>query len=280
MIPNNIFLEPTSICNLNCIFCCNNIRKDKGTMSNDEFKRICKKICKYGIPKIDISPLTGEIFSDNQILEKMEILEKSNIKEWCFFTNLTLMNKDIIKELSKFKRLSSISLSINGENRKSFNFLTKGNFNLYDNVVENLEYLFNYRFHLEVYMKLIDINFYDHWAKSNILRVIFKNKNKICYLTQQFELDDWISNISTRKIGKYLKIENSFENDRICRTLNNKNVIRWNGNFHLCGCRDIGKNTFVGNIKEKSLEDLYNDDKIKLIKNNWKETCKNCGHFR
>ena len=281
MIPKSIFIEPTGICNLNCIFCAHRFRRNKGTMENDFFKDVCEQVINIGIPKIDISPFTGEIFTDPLILEKMEILEKSDIKKWSFFTNLTLLDEDTLKEISKFKKLESISISINGEGLKSFKFLTGGTACLFNNILTILESIFLLKsYQIHIYLKLLNLNYKRYWYEKDLTVLIYKNSNKIDYITQQFEIDDWDSHIDKVKLGSTLSINNSVDVNQRCRVLDHKNIVYWNGDFHLCGCRDnIGK-TLVYNLKHFSLVDIYKSDKLNQIKNSWKEICVNCGHFR
>ncbi len=281
MIPKSIFIEPTSICNLNCIFCAHRFRRNKGTMENDFFKDVCEQVINIGIPKIDISPFTGEIFTDPLILEKMEILEKSDIKKWSFFTNLTLLDEDTLKELNKFKKLESISLSINGEDLKSFKFLTGGTVCLFNNVLRNLELMFSLKsYQIHIYLKFLNLDYEKHWYEKDLTVLIYKNSSKIDYIVQQFKVDDWDSYIDSFKLGSTLDILNNVDTNQRCRVLDHKNIIYWNGDFHVCGCRDNDSKTLVDNLKQVSLFDIYNGNKIRDIKNSWKTICLKCGHFR
>lgn len=283
MIPNNIFIEPTSFCNLNCKFCISNIRKNKGTMSNIFFEDLCSQAVELGIHTIDISPFTGEIFMDPNILNKMEILERSLIKEWCFFTNLTLMNKEIFSHISKFKKLKSISVSINGEDFESFKLLTNGNINHYNNILDNINYLFEFKnYEIHLYLKLLNLDFRSKWYKKKLTAQIFRKIHQIEYITQQFKLDDWDNSILKRNLGETLKICNDedINLNLKCHVLDRKHSIHWNGDFHVCGCRDNRRKTFVGNLKNMSLFDVYNSEEINRIKKDWKRICRECYHHR
>jgi len=280
LIPKYIFIEPTSICNLNCKFCVSNLRENNGIMPNELFYEAVSQTIDYGIPHIDISPFTGEIFTDPDILKKIDILEESDIKSWSFFTNLTLINNSILEKLYNSKKLTIISLSINGEDYESFNYLTGGNKELFDNVIINLERIFKIKnVKINLYLKFLNLNYKFYWHKKEISNLIFRNSSRVTLLIQQNFIDDWCGYIKEGVFGRTLVVKNHINNKQ-CHVLSDKNMIHWNGDFHLCGCRDFTRETFVENIKNLTIKEMYNGEKVKSIIHSWKTICQSCGHKR
>ena len=85
---NNINLETSSICNLNCIFCGYGKRDvsqhPKQIMSNETFKKNLDQILEYGFKYVGLTPTTGDIFMDKNIFEKFSIIENYRISRILF----------------------------------------------------------------------------------------------------------------------------------------------------------------------------------------------------
>ena len=85
---NNINLETSSICNLNCIFCGYGKRDisqhPKKIMSNETFKKNLDQILEYGFKYVGLTPTTGDIFMDKNIFEKFSIVKITRISRILF----------------------------------------------------------------------------------------------------------------------------------------------------------------------------------------------------
>ena len=115
-----IYIEITNICNLNCKFCPETIRK-KEIMNVEKFEKVIKKIKPY--TKLVCLHVKGEPLLHNQLEEILKILEKYNLKA-NITTNGTLI-KQRLEILKKSKSVRQINFSIhsilqNGELNKKY----------------------------------------------------------------------------------------------------------------------------------------------------------------
>jgi len=97
---------PTTICNANCVFCANKFLQDKRQiMPLNMFKKVVDEYKQLGGKRISITPTIGDIFTDPDIFQKINYLEKKKM-DYGFYTNAILLYKYIDEILnSKIKIL-------------------------------------------------------------------------------------------------------------------------------------------------------------------------------
>ena len=131
-IPNprqHLYIETSSLCNLECVFCAYG-KKDlaKEVMSNELFFDIVDQATEMGYDDFGLTPITGEIFIDKQIFEKIELLEKHpKVGSYHFYTNFTVLDPEAVRRLNSLKKLSVLSISVYGHEKESFLKITKRN---------------------------------------------------------------------------------------------------------------------------------------------------------
>ena len=81
IIPTSIYIEPTNICNANCIFCAYQFYKaPKKVMDLDMLEVILIEAKKLQIKRLDLTPFAGDILTDKNILDKIELIKKYNFE--------------------------------------------------------------------------------------------------------------------------------------------------------------------------------------------------------
>ncbi len=125
-IPLHIMFELTYKCNLKCVHCYVVNKNEYKELTTEEVKNILTQLADLG--GLFITFTGGEIFVRPDILE---ILNYAKEKHFVirFFTNGTLINKQIAKELSKIK-VQEIGITIYASNQKIHDEITqkKGSF--------------------------------------------------------------------------------------------------------------------------------------------------------
>jgi hypothetical protein len=234
-------------------------------MTIDTFKLCLKQIKELGIKSIRLSPMTGELFINKKWKQIFDIIEEDDeIEQFGFFTNLSRLKTNELMKLLTYKKLKDISISLYGHNFDTFRLLTCSTKLDYECVVSNLKLisrlysLFNSK--VKVYLKTTE--------DINLNQISYLNRLKV---EKFLELDNFMG--YSQKLN-YPSLKTT--SDKInCEVLNKKNIVLWNGDFNLCGCRDIKYLSKLGNIKSKTLNQMYQSNEYNSLINS-RFFCEKC----
>ena len=112
-------------------------------MSDEDFSLNVKQAEIYGFKNIGLSPVSGDIFMDKNISNKLNILENANIEGYYFYSNFIATNLKQIDNLFEYKKIKFIGLSIYGHDEKSHIKIAQSNSVSYLRLIKNLDYLYN-----------------------------------------------------------------------------------------------------------------------------------------
>lgn len=118
-----ISLNPSSLCNFNCIFCHSEgiFEEPKDTMTADEIQRVTKILTRFGV---DVVKLTGgEPMLRRDIVEVVRKLGELPLRELSMTTNGTRL-VELADEL-KDKGLDRVNISFHSLREERFNFITQ-----------------------------------------------------------------------------------------------------------------------------------------------------------
>ena len=129
--PSIVQIETTNMCNANCIFCANNLIKDKGIMEEDLYKNILKQ-CAEDFPQMGALLLigTGEPLIDPNYIERLKLARKTLYCWILVYTNGSLLTDKVIEEMAKIEGLYLV-ISLNAaspETRKNLMGLSDYNY--------------------------------------------------------------------------------------------------------------------------------------------------------
>jgi len=300
-IKNNINIETSSICNLNCIFCGYGKRDldkhPKKTMSTEFFEEILNQVEDMKYSYLGLSPTTGDIFMDKNIFEKFEILEKKNLIGYYFYTNFIIPNKIQIQKILSLKKLKYIGISIYGHNEDTFEKITDKKKSGFDKLIQNLttlekkisenhEYTSNKIISLE-HRTIESFNLYkDNNQLAQIIKTLLKKKN-VKYEFQK-KYDNWGGLIKEEdlKDTKINLLQKSTKKIGSCSLIYNRMTIGVDGTINACACRDANFTLRIGNLQNQKLKNivsLKNDDYKNLIfqqeSNKFNPVCKSCTFY-
>ena len=147
-ILEHINIESTSVCNLKCKFCAYDKRDLKEvplqTMDMKLFKNITNQCLDLGYKNFGLTPVTGDIFMDKNIIEKLDYLETlKKLSGYYFYTNFIATTEKKTTRLFEYEKLTNLGLSIYGHDKESFIKFSKGTDASYRILLKNLNFLYN-----------------------------------------------------------------------------------------------------------------------------------------
>jgi MoaA/NifB/PqqE/SkfB family radical SAM enzyme len=289
-------IETSGFCNLSCKFCAYSKKNvPKKIMGQELFEKIVNQAVELGFTVFELTPCTGDVFMDKDILSKLEFLDKKEgVERYSFFTNLTVPSRDKLLSLKKLKKMSGITISIYGHDKSTFCKITNSSEKLYNKLLENLNFLIE---HYKEWPFNISAGFrseFDAENKNNgsyLLKVIEKMRSIGIPINSSHGIfNNWGGYITQDDVnGLDMKIlDNDFLPKRgACSRLIDSFLVTSSGIVNGCNCRDVDNQLEIGDINKNSLMEIIspNNPKYKKIIEDqqngvFKEVCKNCDFYR
>lgn len=263
-----VYIEPTSACNLNCKICFRNswINEDIGVMEDETVESVYKSIRQLHNVKIVFAGM-GEPLLHNRIVEMINKVTDCN-NEAEIITNATLLDKKLCRELVS-AGTGCVWVSLDTAHTESADSLP---------VVENVRYFNSIRkgkCDLGLTYVLSNGNFENIKVIENISRNLEAERVNISQLIPCERIDNLTYNAEL-PIGER-KTDNIYDVRDLklyyCPFIENGSAfIKWNGEIVPCMQLLHSSYTYLydekrtvygysfGNIKEKSLSDIWNGD--------------------
>jgi len=272
-----IYIEITNICNLNCKFCPETIRK-KESMSIEKFEKIIKEIHNY--TELVCLHVKGEPLLHSELADILKILEKYNLKT-NITTNGTLIKEklDIIKNSKAIRQINFSIHSITQNEKLNRQYLQE----IFESVEELKNIKISYRLWDLQNIKANNINnsiieeiqnYYNvENLKEKLAQKDFFQLRENIFINQDIEFT-WpnINNATIIEKGR-------------CLALKEQVAILVDGAVVPC-CLDNNADIPLGNILEETLETILNKPKSIEIKKNFENSiitcklCKTCGFLK
>lgn len=285
--PISIDLELTNHCNFSCLFC--------PIGRKEEYKK------EIGFSKLlyeDVVKLVRELKENNVKLKTFrfsmmgestlhpdfdritKLVSQSNISEYLELTTngSTLSKKKIIPIIEN--KINILRISIYGLNDKEYKKNTKTNKNNFELIKKNLKNLRDainsYGYGPHIYIKSFEnkkerVNEFIKQFSPYADEIGFENGH------------EWDNNSNIEKPLNSILDEK--ERKKVCSFPFYKAVIHSNGDFTFC-CVDWSRSTSVGNIKNSSIQELFNSKKSNDFRRslvegkNLNKVCNGCEFFK
>ena len=270
LIPNVIYIETTNLCNAKCIMCPHEkITRDPKIMEDRVFYKIIKDCKKNNIENVQIFlHKEGEPLLDKKIFTRIKYVkdEIGTKNEIGINTNAMLLSKENSRKLIE-SGLDTIYFSVDGVEKTKYEKIRK---NLdYDIVVNNIKEFFKIKLELKSSIKVIMqmLTIEDNSLDEKIFKEIWGKYPCEFYIKRMHSyLDGGRSSLTKELERKQIKI---------CEDPFKILVIYTNGEVGLC-CWDYNNEYSIGNILEKDLVILFNNEKAHLMRKSQKKLdCKN-----
>ncbi len=147
LMPNDIYIEITSKCNMDCVFCPYGVLKRPKQHMNDEYvlkildELILLKSIGYDIPPVTFHCL-GEPLLNSNLNKYMSICDENDIQYW-LVTNGLLLNKNKCKDLFSHKNLIKLEFSFHTINERTFSLRGMKNYPFSKYLEQIKEVVFN-----------------------------------------------------------------------------------------------------------------------------------------
>ncbi len=274
-VPVHLDIESTSICNLRCPFCATTHEKySHGYISTELFSRVIDEACSKGVYSIKLN-FRGEPLLHPKIAELVSYAKKQGIADVFFNTNATLLTMDIARRLID-TGLDRLIVSFEGYSKDVYEKNRVGA--RFENVVSNIRNFITLRRKLG-----------SDWPVLRLQTVNIYGQELCLEKYKEFWQDyaDEITCIDLRdETADHTKLsELTWE----CPYLYTRLCITWDGNVYTCPFMnhtiDKYKWRGFGNIKDSSIEEIWNSDYITKLRekhleglSHTVEPCKYCSY--
>lgn len=281
--PRVIRIEPSSLCNLKCLHCpTGTIDMPRGIMDWELFEKIVQEIKELKQIKVAVLYHGGEPLLNKNLPKMIIKLKETGIEKIKMDTNGMLLTEELCEELIK-SGIDTLFISLDGD-CPEINDKIRRNSD-YKKVIENIKLLCNKK--KDLAFKTPDIN---------ICTIQFPTREE--FEKNKLESPAWIVNefkdfdVKILPYFAYLWPEMNIDNNifevfesegeikNYCDHIVNTITIRYDGTVVPC-CYDLTNKYPIGNIKNSSLKELWNNEKyVKLRESIYKRKlfplCKKC----
>jgi len=258
--PLTIMIEPTNMCNLDCITCPHGtMTRKKGLMSFDLYKKIIDCNSDY-IRHLDLFIL-GEPLIHKRIYGMIEYAAKNKI--WTrIFTNATLLDERNSEKLIS-AGLSTITISLDGLNKERYEEIRKGG--SYDAIVENIRKFVEIRNSKGKKAPHVSVKYVDLGYESSDVKFFFKKMKDIGVDSiEGMSLHSWPGvKLLTDKL---LKRKGKKKKYYHCLLPWSVLSVGWNGKVYGC-CDDFNGLYEIGDMNDQPyLKEMWNNQRMKNLR--------------
>ena len=286
----------TNICNAKCSFCAYpkvvaNKTLQTGIMPFDVFKKAVDEWAAVGGHSLDLTPVVGDPLVDPGLLEKVDYaVNRARIKNVFLTTNAILINRnDTYKKLIDLG-IGGVFISTQGASREAYEKVY--GVKHYDDAMSGIRNLLEYNRAKGEPARIV-IRFRNAEKPSQIIHSQDFADHIKPYLSEKVRInftvdfDNWGGTIQPADLSGFMRLRKLPPPLNVpCKNLFNF-AVRHDGRVRLCGCRltrsDLD-DLVVGNIREKSLEEISKSDQAwSIIKGFYSgkrpETCLECTFY-
>ncbi len=260
------------------------------------FERSIAQAAELGIETIALTPITGDVFMDKNLLARLALVERSAVKSILFYTNFVGANDEAIRALLRMEKLKYLEISIYGHDLDSFCKITGRGKVQYNRLIDNLSYLYQRISDKPPDMDMvIGIRTYRSFRieahpKNALLELIEKLCKAGARLGVSSQVDNWGGDVTAADVkgiemnltdGGYLYKKGPcglpFDSVQVLAT----------GQVNACACRDPRGSLRIGDLNSMPLADILshtNEKWMKIIeghdRGHFNEVCRACGFYQ
>ena len=249
----HVFIEPTNRCNLRCAICSNTFKRPQGNIELSTYKRIVGELGEK-CPDVEVRVFfSGEPLLYPGIDELIRIAKGCGLHDFLIHTNAILMTEDLAKKLID-AGLTKISFSIDGGSKEAYEEIRgKGNFG---KAVKGAQAFLNVNDKRVHTIVQVIKKYPQELQVSDDFRRLFDGADKI-----------YVKHPHSWAEAGSVKDSMPAERQFLCNFLYRYFQFYWNGDAVVC-CACLNGEYVLGNIKDSSVEELFNSDVMRVLRLN------------
>lgn len=292
-----IFIEPTSACNLGCRFCAYETSpRPRRAMTEELFRSVAEQAAGMGFSRVWLTPQTGDVFMDKGLEAKLAILEGlDGIAETAFYTNLAAATPARLEGLARFTKIAEIQISLYGADEAQFTAFTRRPAGAFRALLDNLDHLAVLAEHhrparLGLALRVGDGFRLEEWRGPLAERALRLRDRFGVGLSVDTEYDDWGGAIRPEDIaglGITLLPGRAQYHAGACIRALGQVMVKADGSVDACACRDSRHELALGHAAERPLAEIlswanprYRTLLEGMQAGRFPDTCRRCSLYR
>jgi MoaA/NifB/PqqE/SkfB family radical SAM enzyme len=245
-----------------------------------DYERFCdcvNQAADLGYSDFQLTPLTGEVFVDKGIFDKLDFLERhANVRAYGFFTNFTLVHEDMIERLCTLEKLRSLTISLYGHDKSSFVAITGSRERVYEDLLTNLRAI-------ETRIQRLPFELRIGWRTEQGVDLTGRARSDLIVIVQRLrklhgvkvsisrEYNNWgglIRQEDLEGLNIHIRPPGAVYKKGACTLIFSRMLITADGRINACACRDVDGTLCIGDLKQQPLREILstrNERYMKLI---------------
>jgi len=269
--PPEIGIEPTNQCNLKCIMCArtHEMTRPIGDMTFENFKKLIDE-SKHHLEFVELQDL-GEPLFNKELFKMIAYCKEKGIKTG-MSTNSTILTESSARNLME-AGLNQITFAFDGATKQTYEKVRVGG--NYDLVIANIKRFLQIKKEMKskIYCIMQCIAMNETEDEIRTFKAMWNNVPGVNAVR--------IRQVTYTGTGKF-----DNKKDSPCYWLWRDPHVKWDGTFVPC-CQDTNNSLALGNIKEKTIEEMWNSPKMQEIRQLHIDgraseipLCKNCNMYQ
>lgn len=262
--PLSLCIDACDICNFKCDFCFHKYRQSAGTaLSRELFDKIVKDMEDFEEPFKTVHLYNlGEPLINSNIADFTRALKDRHVAEITqITTNGSLLTKQMSEDLVA-AGLDRITFSIYGLDDATYKKFSSAQIS-FNSLLDNIRYFYSVRGDCKVHVKITGDYFNEQQKKEFIS--LFKGMADTYYIDNAVNLWPDLVTVKEQDQEHMYGMLDTVENNRICPQPFYQMVIHSDGTVSPC-CTDYDKKLIVGDIREKSLKEIWNGEQYQALR--------------
>jgi len=289
-----LFIETSSLCNLQCRFCAYDKKESPRVSMADEFFFDCvEQAVGMDLVHYHLTPCTGDVFMDKGLFRKLDYLDgHARVESYDFFTNFTIPSEEEIERLLGLTKLASMKISVYGHDLASFVAVTQSTEKVYHRFVANLEALLarlaRVRFALSLGLRTTGDGRIRGSSELQRLLGRFEDAGIPVHMTRVF--NNWggaITSADVQDLGIEVTDTRSTYKRGACTLLFTGVQVMATGIVNGCACRDTEATLRIGDLNSAPLAAILsprNPAYVQLIQEQqagqFRPVCQGCDFYK
>lgn len=298
--PENLFVEPTNVCNANCVFCAyqyqDRLRTGRGVMSAETFERALDGFGHLAGRVVDLTPLVGEPLLDPALTTKVRAAKARGFRVGLFTNGIRLNRIDLVDLLES--GIDTLRISVAPFDRASFEALYRSQ--KYDDLRDGVHRLLTTRREIGSTTRIL-IQF-----RANVpLSTIVAHEDFQTYVAPHVEPDEYRALYAQVRSfdswGDQIGADDLLDGMALAQPPKLKfrpclwtfsPVVLYDGRVRACAARfgatmgpDGRDDLEIGNLAEEDLPSIWRGDRLKRLRRSFGEgcppdVCESCSMYR